>query len=165
MTAYATIAPLEQVYAVGHMYRQATWRPREPIVFWGMWIIFGPGVFAIPIFLLVMAIGAMLPDEERGWPQLAEEIDVTWPEGVPIVEIDIEGVPMVKIEPLRAAPLGPEPVPLPIWFSVIALVPFVAVYLAQAAILYHMTRNYLRRQPDWPPGEGDEDPPSAMPAA
>ena len=41
MSSYAATGPFESLFAEGHVYRQATERPRRLIVVLGIWIIFG----------------------------------------------------------------------------------------------------------------------------
>jgi len=41
MSSYAATGPFEHLFAEGHVYRQATEKPRKFIVVLGVWIIFG----------------------------------------------------------------------------------------------------------------------------
>lgn len=41
MTSYAATGPFESLFAEGHVYRQATERPRGLVVVLGIWFIFG----------------------------------------------------------------------------------------------------------------------------
>lgn len=41
LTSYAATGPIEHLFAEGHVYRQATERPKNLIVVLGIWIIFG----------------------------------------------------------------------------------------------------------------------------
>ncbi|MBA4148757.1 MAG: hypothetical protein H0X66_11640 [Verrucomicrobia bacterium] len=41
LTSYAATGPFEHLFAEGHVYRQATERPRSFIVVFGIWLIFG----------------------------------------------------------------------------------------------------------------------------
>ena len=41
MTSYAATAPFESLFAEGHVYRQATEKPRNLVVVLGIWMIFG----------------------------------------------------------------------------------------------------------------------------
>ncbi len=54
LTSYAATGPFESLFAEGHVYRQATERPRRFIVVLGIWIIFG--AFALTGVVLV-AVG------------------------------------------------------------------------------------------------------------
>lgn len=45
MSSYAATGPFEHLFAEGHVYRQATERPRSLVVVLGIWLIFG--VFAL----------------------------------------------------------------------------------------------------------------------
>jgi MFS-type transporter involved in bile tolerance (Atg22 family) len=51
MSSYAATGPFESLFAEGHVYRQATERPRSLLVVLGIWIIFG---------MVAVAGGAML---------------------------------------------------------------------------------------------------------
>ena len=56
LTAYATIAPLAQVYCQGDAYRKSVSNPYKPIVLIGIWLLFGPmgvGVTYLAIVSLV----------------------------------------------------------------------------------------------------------------
>ena len=47
LTHFSVIAPLENIYAMGWCFREATSRPSSVIVLWGMIVIFALGVLAI----------------------------------------------------------------------------------------------------------------------
>ncbi len=51
----ATLDPIQQIYSTGWMYRRAISGGRGRLVFWGMWLIFGPG-----LTLLLAALVSML---------------------------------------------------------------------------------------------------------
>jgi len=44
--------PMKQIYAQGWVYRKAVSGRTSPIVFWGMWLIFGPMVIATAFMLI-----------------------------------------------------------------------------------------------------------------
>ncbi|MCK4248618.1 MAG: hypothetical protein KAV18_04710 [Candidatus Omnitrophica bacterium] len=51
MGLITTIDPLRRIHAQGWLYRKIVSGPVKPIAFWGMWMIFGPGLL-MPIFFL-----------------------------------------------------------------------------------------------------------------
>ena len=51
MGLITTIDPLRRIHAQGWAYRKVVSGPVKPIVFWGMWVIFGPTML-MPIFFL-----------------------------------------------------------------------------------------------------------------
>ena len=52
LTHYAFTAPLERIWALGWILRHAVSRPIPPIVLWGVWFIFGPGILFLGILFL-----------------------------------------------------------------------------------------------------------------
>jgi len=51
ITAMAAMDPFKQVFAQGHIYREAASRPRSLFVVLGMWLIFGPAVLGMSLVL------------------------------------------------------------------------------------------------------------------
>jgi len=68
ITAHAAIGPLEQVYAAGHAYQNATSpdRPRKIIVL-GMWLIFGPSVLMYLVYLAAIFSSDSHSEPEINW--------------------------------------------------------------------------------------------------
>jgi hypothetical protein len=62
MTSYAATGPFEHIFAEGHVYRQATERPRSLFVVLGVWFIFGSMALAGAAILFFGA--------EAGFPYL-----------------------------------------------------------------------------------------------
>ncbi len=60
MTSYAAIGPFEQLFAEGHVYRQAAEKPRKFIVVLGVWVIFGMMALAGAGLLFVRAENGVL---------------------------------------------------------------------------------------------------------
>ena len=55
LTSYATTAPLEQVYTLGHAYRAASSGRVHPVVFYGLWALLG--LEALALILVAATIG------------------------------------------------------------------------------------------------------------
>lgn len=68
LSSYASTAPFERIFAEGHVYREATERPRNLIVVLGIWLIFGMMALSGVVFVvfgrcsgfLCVAVGAFL---------------------------------------------------------------------------------------------------------
>lgn len=52
ISGFATLDPLRQIYSAGWVYRRAISGRQQPIIFWGMWLIFGPTVILAAIALI-----------------------------------------------------------------------------------------------------------------
>ena len=55
LTSYATTAPLEQVYTLGHAYRAASSGRIHPVVFYGLWAVLG--LEALALILVGVTVG------------------------------------------------------------------------------------------------------------
>src|SRR5437588_11246029 len=53
MSSYAATGPFESLFAEGHVYRQATQRPRSLVVVLGIWILFGTMALAGALLLFI----------------------------------------------------------------------------------------------------------------
>lgn len=60
LSTHAAIAPIQRIYAEGDTYWKATHGSVNKIIFWGMWLIFGPCIF--------MCL-EMFPDIDVGLPK------------------------------------------------------------------------------------------------
>ncbi|MEX1017020.1 MAG: hypothetical protein WDZ31_09755 [Phycisphaeraceae bacterium] len=118
LTAYATIAPLEQVYTLGHGYREATDHPTRPIIFYGLWLLLGPQVLLFAIGLLGY-MGSLMLGPPSAIGGAASPVDAT---------------------PL-GGPTDPTAQGLE-WVGTALVAGLLVIYIA---ILYKATRNYLRR--------------------
>ena len=93
LTSYAVIAPLERVYATGHVYRKATSKPGSFIVLLGMWLIFAPGIPFLLAFLfgklgeMLASGGNGIVGRSSGWGEIA--IIVTMLGGMLVLDVAI----------------------------------------------------------------------------
>ena len=61
LTSYATTAPLEQVYTLGHAYRAASSGRIHPVVFYGLWVMLGLETFALILVAIALGPTAVSP--------------------------------------------------------------------------------------------------------
>jgi len=56
LSAHASIDPVGSIYAAGYVYQKAASRPRSRMTVIGMWLIFGPGAFAVFLYVCYVDI-------------------------------------------------------------------------------------------------------------
>jgi len=65
VTSLATMDPIKRIYAQGWVYRRVVARPTSPIMFWGVWLIFGPTML-INLGGFLVFLGGMGPARSGG---------------------------------------------------------------------------------------------------
>ena len=65
LTTISNSDPMGSIMARGDVFARATNKPTKPIVFWGVWLLFGP-IFCICLGIAVYGIRQFLSGEDSG---------------------------------------------------------------------------------------------------
>jgi hypothetical protein len=52
VSGYASIGPIEHIWAQGALYRKAVTHPNKPMILWGMWMIFAPEILCYIMYII-----------------------------------------------------------------------------------------------------------------
>ena len=64
---FVNVDPLKRIYSQGWLYRKTVSGRITPIVFWGMWLIFGSGLLSMLIVLLLSGLDGALGENSWLW--------------------------------------------------------------------------------------------------
>jgi hypothetical protein len=124
VTSYASVDPLGQIQSSNHAYFKALQGKPRPIVFYGMWLIFGP---QLPITLI--ALGAII---NRIFFRPSPSGDSDFPPDAKFISV---GANKYATEMSDAVTFN----------DVLALLVIGVIFAIYSAILWKLTRNYFKK--------------------